>query len=76
MQVNVLTHSTTVTPKPKELEKINELKQRHKAQDQRELDIDNTKDATSEQVICLKEQEVGPGNNHVESKVNRNSFDK
>ncbi|XP_042758581.1 lysine-specific demethylase JMJ26 [Lactuca sativa] len=59
--VNVLTHSTTVTPKPKELEKINELKQRHKAQDQRELDIDNTKDATSEQVICLKEQEVGPG---------------
>jgi len=74
MQVNVLTHTTTVTPNSKQLAVINKLKQLHKAQDQRELDVDNMKDATAEQVIGLKE-EVESGNNHVESKVKRNSCD-
>ncbi|KAI3790729.1 hypothetical protein L2E82_03988 [Cichorium intybus] len=35
--VNVLTHTATVTPKPEHLKEIDELKQRHKAQDDREL---------------------------------------
>ncbi|GJS57061.1 JmjC domain-containing protein [Tanacetum coccineum] len=35
--VNVLTHTATVTPKAEQLEKINKLKLKHKAQDKKEL---------------------------------------
>ncbi|KAL4590421.1 hypothetical protein LXL04_003350 [Taraxacum kok-saghyz] len=72
--VNVLTHTTSVTPDSDQLKRINNMKKKHKAQDQRELKVDNSKDATSEQVIGLKKEKVEPGNNHVESKVKRNSY--
>ncbi|KAL4590417.1 hypothetical protein LXL04_003346 [Taraxacum kok-saghyz] len=35
--VNVLTHTATVTPKPEERRRINKLKKKHKAQDDKEL---------------------------------------
>ncbi|KAL4590419.1 hypothetical protein LXL04_003348 [Taraxacum kok-saghyz] len=59
--VNVLTHTTSVTPDSDQLKRINNMKKKHKAQDQRELKVDNSKDATSEQVIGLKKEEVEPG---------------
>ncbi|KAI3790735.1 hypothetical protein L2E82_03999 [Cichorium intybus] len=59
--VNVLTHTTTMTPNSQQHEKINKLKQLHKAQDQRELDVDNMKDATFEQVINVKKEEGDSG---------------
>ncbi|CAH1427075.1 unnamed protein product [Lactuca virosa] len=82
--VNVLTHTATVTPKPEHRGKIKKLKQRHKAQDKRELygrvgktqaDDDNMKDATAEQVVGLKNQNGHLGNKLDESKVERNWSD-
>ncbi|KAD7117477.1 hypothetical protein E3N88_04745 [Mikania micrantha] len=74
--VNVLTHTATVTPGSEQIEKINDLKEKHKSQDQKEffgMDIGNTKDSTNtEQEICLEKQRAV--NDRVESKVERNSF--
>ncbi|CAH1427083.1 unnamed protein product [Lactuca virosa] len=55
--VNVLTHTATVTLDSEHCKRINVLKKLHKAQDQKELYVDNTKDATSNQVVGLKKQE-------------------
>ena len=57
MQVNVLTHTATVTLDSEHFKRINVLKKLHNAQDQKELYVDNTKDATSEQVVGSKKQE-------------------
>ncbi|MFS8015300.1 putative transcription factor & chromatin remodeling &Metalloenzymes JmjC family [Helianthus anomalus] len=62
--VNVLTHTATVTPDSEQTKKINYLKKKHKAQDQKEIfgiDVANAKDAI--------------GDNGVESKVERNTCD-
>lgn len=84
MQVNLLTHTATVTPNSKQLKQINILKQQHKAQDQRELfglvgktqqDVDNTKDATSEHAVGLKKQEEETGIDCLESEVEKNLCD-
>ncbi|CAI9285203.1 unnamed protein product [Lactuca saligna] len=61
--VNVLTHTATVTPTPEHREKINKLKQQHKAQDQRELFGWVGKDITSQKGTL--------GNDCLESKVER-----
>ncbi|KAK9065105.1 hypothetical protein SSX86_016488 [Deinandra increscens subsp. villosa] len=74
--VNVLTHTATVTPDPEQTDSINKLKERHKAQDQKELfgiDVDITKDATAGQVVPVEIQ--SGGNELVESVVERNSCD-
>ncbi|KAL7601245.1 hypothetical protein Lser_V15G23162 [Lactuca serriola] len=55
--VNVLVDIPTLTSNRK---RINELKKKQKAQDQKELDMDNTKDSTSEKVV-LKKQKETPG---------------
>nr|KAJ0189810.1 hypothetical protein LSAT_V11C800401540 [Lactuca sativa] len=55
--VNVLTHTATVTLDSEHCKRINVLKKLHNAQDQKELYVDNTKDATSEQVVGSKKQE-------------------
>ncbi|XP_023749344.1 lysine-specific demethylase JMJ26 isoform X1 [Lactuca sativa] len=81
--VNVLTHTATVTPEPENHEKINQLKQRHKAQDERELfrlvgkkhqDVDDMKDATAEVVVGLKKR-GRPFKKIIESKVEKNTSD-
>ncbi|KAI3707498.1 hypothetical protein L6452_26078 [Arctium lappa] len=82
--VNVLTHTATVTPQPKNQKRINALKQYHKAQDQMELfglvketknDADSTKCATGKQVVGLKKKRPTLGNNGVGSKNKSNSTD-
>lgn len=70
MQVNVLVDIPTLTSNRK---RINELKKKQKAQDQKELDMDNTKDSTSEKVV-LKKQKETPGNIHFYFNVERNLF--
>ncbi|CAH1430060.1 unnamed protein product [Lactuca virosa] len=55
MQVNVLVDFPTVTSNRK---RIYESKKKQKAQDQKELDMDNTKDSISEKVGLKKQKET------------------
>lgn len=72
MQVNLLTHTASVTPNPEQLKEIDKLKQQHRAQDEMELfglvgktqlDVDNMKDVTFQKGTL--------GNDCLESKVER-----
>lgn len=56
MQVNVLTHTATVTPSSEHCTRINYLKMLHKVQDQNKL-----------LGVVGENKEKTPGNNHVES---------
>ncbi|XP_024985140.1 lysine-specific demethylase JMJ25-like isoform X2 [Cynara cardunculus var. scolymus] len=82
--VNVLTHTATVTPKLKNQKEIDELKQDHEAQDQRELfglvkeakfNADSMKCATGKQVVGLKKKKAALCNNGVGSNSGSNSRD-
>ncbi|KAI3790733.1 hypothetical protein L2E82_03997 [Cichorium intybus] len=54
--VNVLTHTASVTLDSEHCKRIKELKRLHRIQDLKELDVDNTKNATLKQVVGLKKQ--------------------
>nr|XP_043626937.1 lysine-specific demethylase JMJ25-like [Erigeron canadensis] len=74
--VNVLTHTATVPHNSEMLKTIEELKQRHKVQDQKELfglDIDITEDVDDKQ-LCSRKEGI-PGNSQEEYDVERNSHD-
>ncbi|KAL4590415.1 hypothetical protein LXL04_003344 [Taraxacum kok-saghyz] len=74
--VNVLTHTATVTPKPKKLKEINKLKIKHKAQDDEELYglVGETQPDVVEKKAAKKKR-GRPIKKNVESEVKENTSD-